>query len=50
MACFSCDDSWDWEYASQLVCFDGRLYGQCEVDVCGGGCEPMGFCDCECHD
>jgi len=31
-------------------CSDGRLYGPCEDERCGGVCEYKGDCECWCHD
>lgn len=37
-----CDGEW-WD------CVDGRLWGPCEDERCGGVCEYKGDCRCTCH-
>lgn len=32
-----------------FMCIDGRVYGPCSHDACGGVCEYHGECECECH-
>lgn len=32
-----------------LQCIEGIVYGYCEHEMCGGGCEPESKCDCKCH-
>ncbi len=35
----------DWEQ-----CIDGRVYGPCDSERCGGACSYAGRCDCELHE
>jgi hypothetical protein len=30
-------------------CIDGRVYGPCEDENCGGVCEIERDCPCDCH-
>ncbi len=30
-------------------CIDGTVYGPCGSEYCGGVCEHVGACDCDCH-
>lgn len=32
------------------ACHDGRLYGPCPSEFCGGQCEFIGTCECDCHE
>ncbi len=30
-------------------CINGTVYGPCVSEHCGGVCEHVGRCDCDCH-
>jgi hypothetical protein len=47
--CNSCIDVTDPRYNDDEGCIDGRVYGYCGDDLCGGLCEQIGRCDCQCH-
>ena len=32
-----------------FMCIEGRIYGPCDDIRCGGVCELVGKCECECH-
>ena len=34
---------------SDDACINGEVYSYCSSEHCGGACEPVGKCKCECH-
>jgi hypothetical protein len=44
--CDACADEW----LDYVCCADGRLFGPCDYELCGGCCEDYGACECPCHD
>lgn len=43
IACDTCSDQ------GMYGCINGHVYGPCTSDRCGGLCEYVGICDCQCH-
>lgn len=48
MTCLSCLQE-DETLGDEEGCLDGDVYTYCESELCGGLCEYIGKCDCECH-
>lgn len=48
--CASCDEATeDHAFYVGRGCIWGVVYDYCEHEGCGGLCEDMGPCECECH-
>lgn len=50
MTCLSCDDEDGRGWDRMRGCINGTIYGTCDDERCGGFCEDMGECGCDCHD
>lgn len=48
--CGSCDESEaQHEWSRGAGCIDGFWYGHCSDPACGGLCDDLGRCPCQCH-
>lgn len=46
MTCMTCADL---DFDDTVGCIGGTIYGPCAHYNCGGLCEAIGDCDCDCH-
>lgn len=48
MTCLSCLPEEE-ALVAEEGCLDGEVFTYCESEFCGGMCEYIGKCYCECH-